>query len=155
MGNKYGSTISYQDRWTPFTEKLRRLMKENPSLAIFFEGCVEADCEVVEICDPFTEEIVGKGIRIKVTPIEDRQVIDEEVLPEYMVELENLKVVKRKEIAYRIRAARAKGNLSENEEYDAAKTEQRVIEARIDELEKIIKNAMRTKSINNWDELND
>mgnify|MGYP000757994062 FL=1 len=56
-------------------------------------------------------------------------------------ELENLKVVKRREIAQKIKEARAQGDLSENAEYDAAKDEQRDIEARIDELEKILKNA--------------
>ena len=59
-------------------------------------------------------------------------------------ELENLKVVKRKEVAGKIKEAREQGDLSENAEYDAAKDEQRDIEARIDEieeLEKILKNA--------------
>ena len=56
-------------------------------------------------------------------------------------ELENLKVVKRKEVAGKIKEAREQGDLSENAEYDAAKDEQRDIEARIEELEKILKNA--------------
>ena len=56
-------------------------------------------------------------------------------------ELENLKVVKRREIAQKIKEAREQGDLSENAEYDAAKDEQRDIEARIEELEKILKNA--------------
>ena len=56
-------------------------------------------------------------------------------------ELENLKVVKRKEVAAKIREAREQGDLSENAEYDAAKDEQRDIEARIEELEGILKNA--------------
>ena len=55
-------------------------------------------------------------------------------------ELENLKVVKRKEVAAKIKEARGQGDLSENAEYDAAKDEQRDIEARIEELEKILKN---------------
>ena len=55
-------------------------------------------------------------------------------------ELENLKVVKRKEVAAKIKEAREQGDLSENAEYDAAKDEQRDIEARIEELEKILKN---------------
>ena len=55
-------------------------------------------------------------------------------------ELEHLKVVKRKEVAGKIKEAREQGDLSENAEYDAAKDEQRDIEARIDELEKILKN---------------
>ena len=56
-------------------------------------------------------------------------------------ELENLKVVKRKAVAATIKEAREQGDLSENAEYDAAKDEQRDIEARIEELEKILKNA--------------
>lgn len=56
-------------------------------------------------------------------------------------ELENLKVVKRKEVAAKIREAREQGDLSENAEYDAAKDEQRDIETRIEEIEKILKNA--------------
>ena len=56
-------------------------------------------------------------------------------------ELEFLKVVKRKEVAGKIKEAREQGDLSENAEYDAAKDEQRDIEARIEELEKILKNA--------------
>ena len=56
-------------------------------------------------------------------------------------ELENLKVVKRREIAQKIKEAREQGDLSENAEYDAAKDEQRDIEARIEDIEKILKNA--------------
>ena len=56
-------------------------------------------------------------------------------------ELEDLKVVKRKEVSQKIKEAREQGDLSENAEYDAAKDEQRDIEARIEELEKILKNA--------------
>lgn len=56
-------------------------------------------------------------------------------------ELQELKVVKRKEVAQKIKEAREQGDLSENAEYDAAKDEQRDIEARIEEIEKILKNA--------------
>lgn len=56
-------------------------------------------------------------------------------------ELHELKVVKRKEVAEKIKEAREQGDLSENAEYDAAKDEQRDIEARIEELEGILKNA--------------
>jgi len=56
-------------------------------------------------------------------------------------ELQELKVVRRKEIAQKIKEAREQGDLSENAEYDAAKDEQRAIETRIEELEKIIKNS--------------
>jgi transcription elongation factor GreA len=55
-------------------------------------------------------------------------------------ELFNLKVNKRREVADKIKEAREQGDLSENAEYDAAKDEQRDIEARIEELEKLLKN---------------
>ena len=55
-------------------------------------------------------------------------------------ELDDLKIVQRKEIAQKIKEAREQGDLSENAEYDAAKEEQRHIEARIAELEAILKN---------------
>ena len=56
-------------------------------------------------------------------------------------ELHDLKVVRRKEVAGKIKEAREQGDLSENAEYDAAKDEQRDIELRIEELEKLLKNA--------------
>ena len=62
-------------------------------------------------------------------------------------ELHDLKVNKRKEVAQKIKEAREQGDLSENAEYDAAKDEQRDIEARIEELEKILKNAEVIRAI--------
>ena len=62
-------------------------------------------------------------------------------LKQYEEELQNLKVVRRKEVAQKIKEAREQGDLSENAEYDAAKDEQRDIELRIEELEKLLKNA--------------
>ena len=56
-------------------------------------------------------------------------------------ELHDLKVYKRKEVVGKIKEAREQGDLSENAQYDAAKDEQRDIEARIEEIEKILKNA--------------
>ena len=56
-------------------------------------------------------------------------------------ELHDLKVIKRKEVAEKIKEAREQGDLSENAEYDAAKDEQRDIEARIEEIEKILRHA--------------
>ena len=56
-------------------------------------------------------------------------------------ELHDLKVNRRKEVAQKIKEAREQGDLSENAEYDAAKDEQRDIELRIEELEKLLKNA--------------
>ncbi len=55
-------------------------------------------------------------------------------------ELQDLKVVRRKEVAQKIKDAREQGDLTENAEYDAAKDEQRDIETRIEEIEKILKN---------------
>lgn len=62
-------------------------------------------------------------------------------LKELEEELQHLKVVKRKEVAEKIKEARAQGDLSENAEYDAAKDEQSDMEKRIEEIEKILKNA--------------
>ena len=62
-------------------------------------------------------------------------------LKKYEDELQDLKVNRRREIAQKIKEAREQGDLSENAEYDAAKDEQRDIEARIEALEKLLKNA--------------
>ena len=72
---------------------------------------------------------------------EKKNILTYEGLMKYESELEHLKVVKRQEVAQKIKEAREQGDLSENAEYDAAKDEQRDIEARIEELEKILKNA--------------
>ena len=62
-------------------------------------------------------------------------------LKKYEDELQDLKVNRRREIAQKIKEAREQGDLSENAEYEAEKDEQRDIEARIEELEKLLKNA--------------
>ncbi len=54
-------------------------------------------------------------------------------------ELDNLRTVKRKEVADKIKVARGYGDLSENAEYDAAKEEQAMVEARIADLEATLK----------------
>ncbi|MBQ3163812.1 MAG: transcription elongation factor GreA [Lachnospiraceae bacterium] len=69
-----------------------------------------------------------------------KNLLTREGLKKYEDELHELKVIKRKEVAEKIKEAREQGDLSENAEYDAAKDEQRDIEARIEELEKILKN---------------
>lgn len=61
-------------------------------------------------------------------------------------ELHELKVVRRKEIAQKIKEAREQGDLSENAEYDAAKDEQREIESRIETIEELLKNAEVVKN---------
>lgn len=72
---------------------------------------------------------------------EKKNILTYEGLKKLEEELEDLKVNRRKEVADKIKEAREQGDLSENAEYDAAKDEQREIEARIEELEKILKNA--------------
>ena len=57
-------------------------------------------------------------------------------------ELDYLKGEKRKEIAEKIKAARSYGDLSENSEYDDAKNEQAILEARIVTIEATLKNAV-------------
>lgn len=61
-------------------------------------------------------------------------------LKELEEELQDLKLVRRKDVAEKIKEARAQGDLSENAEYDAAKEEQAEIESRIVEIEKLLKN---------------
>ena len=56
-------------------------------------------------------------------------------------ELEDLKTVKRKEVAERIKEALAFGDISENSEYDEAKNEQAQLEERIVKLENMLRNA--------------
>ena len=70
-----------------------------------------------------------------------KNILTYEGLKKYEDELQDLKVRRRQEVAQKIKEARELGDLSENAEYDAAKDEQRDIEARIEELEKILKNA--------------
>lgn len=55
-------------------------------------------------------------------------------------ELEYLKTVKRKEIAEKIKIALSFGDLSENSEYDEAKNDQAITEARIADVESMLKN---------------
>lgn len=57
-------------------------------------------------------------------------------------ELLQLKTVRRKEVSDKIRVARSYGDLSENSEYDEAKNEQAIVEARIADLEVMLKNAV-------------
>ena len=71
----------------------------------------------------------------------EKQFLTKKGYDERVARLEELKVVRRKEVAQKLKEAREQGDLSENAEYDAAKDEQRDIEARIEELEKILKNA--------------
>jgi transcription elongation factor GreA len=73
--------------------------------------------------------------------VEKKNILTYEGLRRLEEELQDLKVNKRREVAQKIKEARDQGDLSENAEYDAAKDEQRDIEARIEEIDKILKNA--------------
>ena len=72
---------------------------------------------------------------------EKKNILTYEGLKKLEDELQDLKVNQRREIAQKIKEAREQGDLSENAEYDVAKDEQRDIEARIEQIEKILKNA--------------
>ena len=71
----------------------------------------------------------------------EKQFLTKKGYDERVARLEELKVVRRKEVAQKLKEAREQGDLSENAEYDAAKDEQRDIETQIAELEEILKNA--------------
>ena len=66
--------------------------------------------------------------------------VSSEGLKKLQEELEYLKTTKRKEVAEAIKVARGFGDLSENSEYDEAKNEQGLVEARIAEIESMLKN---------------
>ena len=72
---------------------------------------------------------------------EKKVVLTQEGLKKLEAELHELKVVRRKDVAAKIKEARGQGDLSENAEYDAAKEEQAEIEARIGMVEKMLRNA--------------
>lgn len=68
--------------------------------------------------------------------------LTEEGLEEIKKELDELKLVKRPEIINALKDARAQGDLSENAEYDAARTEQAIVESRIKDLEVMLERAV-------------
>lgn len=74
--------------------------------------------------------------------------LTEEGLEEIKKELEVLKLEKRPEIITALKEARAQGDLSENAEYDAARNEQAIVEAKIQELETMVEKAVIIKEIN-------
>lgn len=71
----------------------------------------------------------------------EKQFLTKKGYEERVALLENLKVVRRKEVAQKLKEAREQGDLSENAEYDAAKDEQRDIEQQISELEDVLANS--------------
>lgn len=73
--------------------------------------------------------------------MEKQVILTEEGLKNLETELENLKSVKRKEVAEKIKVALSFGDLSENSEYDEAKNEQAIMESRIANITVTLKNA--------------
>lgn len=71
--------------------------------------------------------------------MEKQIILTPEGLQNLKDELDNLKTVKRKEIAEKIKVALSFGDLSENSEYDEAKNEQAIMESRILEIETMLK----------------
>jgi transcription elongation factor GreA len=79
-----------------------------------------------------------------------KQHVTKERLEEFKAELQQLKDVKRNEVAQRLKQAKEYGDLSENSEYAEAREEQANVEARIFELEELMKTAVIIeKSIDN------
>ena len=68
--------------------------------------------------------------------------LTQEGLDELKKELDELILVKRPEVINSLKDARAQGDLSENAEYDAARTEQAIVESRIKELEAMLERAV-------------
>ena len=68
-------------------------------------------------------------------------ILTPEGLEKLKAELEELTTTKRREVAERIKDAREYGDISENSEYDDAKTEQGLLERRISEIQRRIRNA--------------
>ncbi len=72
---------------------------------------------------------------------EKKIVLTREGLNKLEAELNELKTKRRKDVAEKIKEARGQGDLSENAEYDSAKEEQAEIEARIIQVESMLRNA--------------
>ena len=72
---------------------------------------------------------------------EKKNILTYEGLKAYEEELEDLRVNRLSEVARKLKEAASHGDLSENAEYDAAKDEQRDVQARIEMLENLLKNA--------------
>lgn len=69
-------------------------------------------------------------------------------LEEIQKELDYLKLEKRPEVINALKDARSLGDLSENAEYDAARNEQAMVEGKIQELERMVENAVIIKDVN-------
>ncbi len=84
---------------------------------------------------------------------EKKLILTKEGLEKLENELNELKIVRRKEVAEKIKEARGQGDLSENAEYDAAKDKQAEIEAEIARIEDILTRAKIIRANNNKNEV--
>src|SRR5699024_1878520 len=82
------------------------------------------------------------SVKDGVTMAEKQYFVTEEGLASLEQELEYLRTVRRKEVAEKIKVALSFGDLSENSEYDEAKNEQAIVEARIADLEVMLNGAV-------------
>ena len=80
-------------------------------------------------------------LAVQETVEEKKNILTYEGLKAYEDELHDLKVVRRKEVAEKIKEAREQGDLSENAEYDAAKEAQGMLEMKIAQLKDTLSNA--------------
>ena len=81
-------------------------------------------------------------------PEKKKTYLTEDGLNELKKELEYLKTERRPEVITALKEARALGDLSENAEYDAARTEQAEVEGKIAEIEAMLENAELIKDVN-------
>ncbi len=79
---------------------------------------------------------------------EKKVYLTEDGINDLKKELDELKNVKRPEVIQALKEARALGDLSENAEYDAARTEQALVEGKIAEIEAMLENAVVIKEKN-------
>lgn len=80
--------------------------------------------------------------KVVIIMAEKQYFVTKEGLEALEEELEYLKTVRRKEVAEKIKVALSFGDLSENSEYDEAKNDQAIMEARIADVEVMLKNAV-------------
>lgn len=79
----------------------------------------------------------------------EKYLLTKEGIEKLQEELKYLKEVERDQIKEELKEARAQGDLSENAEYDAARNEQAQIEARIQQLEKMLENVSIIAEVSN------
>lgn len=85
--------------------------------------------------------------------MENQVMLTQEGYDELKAKLENLEVVRRKEVSEKIKEARELGDISENAEYDAAKEEQAMIEGEILTIKEKLRKAQIIDSASNSKEI--